>query len=185
MRKSVRISFISLIVLLASRQCGAQQPESPQLPEAWLGTWVGEMTNLGRSAPSAPIDAVLVIQRDQDGTYSFRTVYNNDEERGLRDYKLVPVAGSSNDFVLDEQNGITLRARLVGGMLIAPFAVGDQRLTSQYGLTAAGTLVHQVLFWSESDVLTTTGTGPAGENGAPVDSYRLSGIQRTTFTKQP
>lgn len=188
MRKSVLISFIAAFLLTISRQCGAQQPEAPtlpQLPKTWLGTWTGEMTNLGRSSPSAPISASLVIERTGDGAYAFRTVYNNDEERGLRDYKLVPVKGTSSDFVLDEQNGITLRARLVGGVLVAPFAVGDQRLVSQYRLTDAGVLVHEVLFWSGNDVVTSTGSGPTGENGNPVDSYQLGGIQRTTFTKQP
>ena len=150
--------------------------------EAWEGAWEGEMRNHSPNGASDPIPVTLRIARLDDGSIEWRTVYANASIRGLRDYRLIPDAADSTRFVVDEQNGIRLNARLLGGTLVSSFSVGGQFLVSRYTLTG-DRLEHEIVFWPTEDPLTTTGEGPAGEQGMPVDSYTPSGIQRTVLRR--
>lgn len=152
--------------------------------EAWFGEWEGEMVNLrGGSVASEPIPVEVRIRPLADGTIEWRTVYDRDLVRGLRDYRMVPDPDDPSSFTLDEQNGILLSVRLMEDVLIAPFEVGGQYLLSRYSLESDGSLRHEVILWSEDSASVTTGRGPAGEQGMPVSSFRGSSIQRTVLRR--
>jgi hypothetical protein len=173
------------LTLTATTTAGAQT-ESPRLPEVWLGTWSGEMLNLGSGAASDPISVLLLISAFDDGSYEWRTVYGDDLENGLRDYRLVPApASSSTDFLIDERNGILLQARLLGSSLVTPFRVGNRTFLSRYTLEAEDRLIHEIIFWSDDDPLETMGTGSTGEDGQPVSSMFPGGIQRSVLRRVP
>ncbi len=150
---------------------------------AWAGTWEGEMTNVTPAGASAPIPVALRIALLEDGSYEWRTVYNGDVVEGLRDYRLRPDATDSTRFVMDEQNGIRITSRLVGNALLAPFSVGGQFLLSRYTLVDDDHLEHEILFWPTEVSSITTGEGPAGEQGQPVASFEVAGIQRTRLRR--
>lgn len=141
------------------------------------------MVNLRGGEPSDPIPVVLRIAALPDGSVEWRTVYNDDEVRGLRDYRVLPDRADPSRFTLDEQNGILLDLRLLGDVLVGPFEVGGQHLVSRYSIESDGTLRHEVLVWSADSARVTTGTGPAGEGGMPVTSFEATSIQRTTLRR--
>ncbi len=140
------------------------------------------MSNLTTDGSGMPIPVRMTIKRLDNGAYVWRTVYNNDDVMGLRDYRLIPDPDRPGHYVTDEQNGILLRTQLIGNELHSAFSVDAQNLTSTYRIQA-DTLIHEVAFWSSDDVETTTGTGVAGEDGKPVLSYLVSGIQRSVMTR--
>jgi len=173
------------LALTATSTAGAQT-ESPRLPDAWPGTWSGEMVNLGSGAASDPISVSLRVSPLGDGSYEWRTVYGDDVENGLRDYRLVPApASSSTDFLIDEQNGILLQARLLGSSLVTPFRVENRTFLSRYTLEAEDRLIHEIIFWSDENPLETMGTGSTGEDGQPVSSMFPGGIQRSVLRRVP
>ncbi|GAB5519557.1 MAG: hypothetical protein RhofKO_18080 [Rhodothermales bacterium] len=181
MKNSIRYSVLLLYGVLAALPASAQPAP---LPDAWLGEWHGSMVNLTPSDTSAAIPVQLRLTRLPDGVYQFRTVYNDDEQLGLRDYRLIPDDRTAGRFILDEQNGIRLHAQLIAGELITSFQVGDQALVSRYAINQDDQLVHDILFWSTNEPLVTTGTGIAGEGGQPVHTFMPVGVQRTVFSKQ-
>lgn len=140
------------------------------------------MQNFRPDGESAQIPVSLTIEQRADGSYSLRTVFNRDETNGLRDYLLIP-GDAPGRFILDEQNGIWLKAVMIGGELVSAFTVASRALISRYRLSSDAELVHEVTFWDEEDVLESSGTGVSGENGEPVLSWGIEGTQRSTFRR--
>lgn len=176
----MRLAAFILLILAVPLAVTAQPAV---LPTAFEGEWEGSMVNLGADRSSDPLPVTMTIRLQDDGSYEWTTIYNRDVERGKRAYRLIPVEDSASDFLLDEQNGIVLRARLLGGDLVSTFQVADRTLMSRYHLVHADSLIHEVIFWSNSDKETTTGSGVGGENGQPVDSFHVDGIQRSVFVR--
>ena len=177
----MRPALLSFAIILLSSTHLTFAQQAP-LPDEWLGTWEGTMTNQRVGANGTPIPVRMHIERLDNSAYVWRTVYNNDEERGLRDYRMIPVAGEPGQFINDEQNGILLRTQHIGGELRSAFEVGTQSLTSVYRLDG-DTLTHEVTFWNSQEYETTTGTGIAGENGEPVYSYVIGGVQKSVMQR--
>lgn len=176
---SIRVGFLLLLLSFLMSSILRAQPTAT--PWQWIGQWKGEMTNHKPGGSSGAIPVSLTIAELPDGSLQFRTVYNEDAINGLRDYRLEPDSSGAHQYILDENNGIRLRAQFISGVLIEAFQVGDQQLTSRYQLDTDGRLVHEVTFWDVTDKMTTTGTGTSGENGTPVHSFIVSGIQRTVL----
>ncbi len=152
--------------------------------EQWFGDWQGEMVNLRGGTSSKPIPVSMRIQPLADGSIEWRTVYNNDLERGLKDYRVIPNPNDPTRFTLDEQNGILLKLRLIDGVLISPFEVGGHYLVSQYTLKDDGSLVHEILVWNAESASTTAATSTAGDDFPQVQAFEISSIQRTIFRRK-
>jgi len=170
------MSRLSLFILALAFVAPGSLAQNTGLPESWLGTWEGTMINHMVGSEGGTIPVRMEIALLETGAYVWRTVYNNDEEMGLRDYRMIPVTDEPGQFINDEQNGILLRTSLIGGELRSAFEVGPQNLISNYRLDG-DTLIQEVTFWTSDDVKTTTGSGLGGENGQPVHSYRIAGVQ--------
>ena len=180
-----RVPAVACLLMLAAVRPLPAQDAPAAIPDAWLGEWHGEMTNYGSRGASSQIPVSLRIAELSDGSYEWRTVYNQDLENGVRDYRLVPTPGTSTRFVMDEQNGILLEASLLGGALVTPFSVAGQTLVSRYTLRADGTLIHEIIYWPDEPGVVSRGSGVGGEAGAEVRSFEAAGIQRTVFDRMP
>ncbi|MFN9350730.1 MAG: hypothetical protein ACK53A_14070 [Gemmatimonadota bacterium] len=166
--------------LLLSRSLAAQS----RFPDAWAGRWAGTLVTTAppeRERNRVPL--TLEIRPDSaPGRWIWRTVFNADTVRGLRDYRLLVVDAAAGRYQTDEGNGIVLEDTWVAGALVSVFRVGPQVLESRYAMVG-DTLVHDITWWHPDPTTTTTGRGPNGEGGLPVQSHRVLGRQRATFVR--
>jgi hypothetical protein len=158
--------------------------QSAPFPESWVGTWRGTLTNYGGAdSIKLTVPVVLTIVRgNEPGAYRMRHVYNNDTTRGMKDYTLRTVDAAAGRYVTDENNGILIDETWTGGMLVGVFQVGDQVIESRSEIRG-DSLVQDLIFWRAAAARTTNGSGPNGERGAPVLSFRVAGRQRSAFVR--
>jgi len=158
--------------------------QSSTFPESWIGTWRGTLTNYGGGdSVRLTVPVVLTIARgNESGTYRMRHVYNNDTTRNAKDYLLRTVDKAAGRYVTDENNGILIDETWTGGMLVGVFQVGDQVIESRSEIRG-DSLVQDLIFWRATVSRTTQGSGPNGERGTPVQSFRVAGRQRSAFVR--
>lgn len=185
-----RLHLALIAIVLASAGC--QQPveatatEPPLTNHAlsvWFGEWQGEMVNLRGGKPANPIPVALRIRPLADGTIEWRTLYNNDLDRGLKDYRLIPDPSDSSKYTMDEQNGIMLPLRLLDDVMLGPFELGGLRFLSRYFIDPGHTLRHEVIVWNDETSTTSSIPVPAGTKSTPVISFEVSTVQRTIFRR--
>ncbi len=165
--------------ILLSNALAAQQ----SFPAEWAGRWEGTLTTL--SPPDSVrnrIPVSLTISRASDSTWTWRTVFNADTVRGLRDYRLIVRDATSGKYALDERNGVILEETLIDRTLISVFQVGTQVLESRYAITG-DTLTHDIVFWNATPTTTSRGSGANSEGGVGITSNRVLGRQRAVFTR--
>jgi len=186
MRASRRFAVHLPFLLAASLALGVriEAQATPPFPDGWLGRWSGTLVTY------APPDSVrnripitLEIAREASGrTFTWRTVFNADTVRGVRNYRLLVRDPARGHYATDEGNGLVLEETYLAGSLMSVFEVGGRVLESRYTLRA-DTLTHDITWWSASPVSTARGEGANSEGGAAVRSYRVEGRQRATMTR--
>lgn len=175
-----------LAALLAFVGASAPSQAQTHFPDAWAGRWEGTLTT------TVPPDSVrnripltlLIAREGSGGAWTWRTVFNADTVRGVRPYRLLVQNPARGLYATDERNGIVLDERLVDGMLVSVFQVGNQVLESRYALQG-DSLVHDIVWWSATPSSRSRGSGANAEQGAEVLSFRVEGRQRAVFTRVP
>jgi hypothetical protein len=180
------LAAVALTVISARTASAQQPPPSPAFPDAWLGVWRGTLTIYGAAdSVKTRVPATLTIATtDQPGVYRWRTVYANDTTKGMKDYRLRVIDAAAGRYALDEGNGILIDEVLTGGMLVSVFQVGDQWIENRVS-AHSDSLVQDLIYWTNTPVRTTGGTGPNGERGAPVMAFRVGGRQRLVARREP
>lgn len=177
-------AHLGMLALLAP-SAQAQGERSASFPGKWLGHWEGTLVTI--SPPDSVrnnIPITLDIARTADSKrYMWRTVFNRDTVRGLRDYALVVVDPARGYYATDEGNGLTLAETLIGDVLESVFQVGGRVLRSSYQLRG-DTLRHQLSWWDAAAIDTMRGSGATGEGGAEVRTFRVAGVQRAVFVRK-
>jgi hypothetical protein len=127
---------------------------------------------------------LLIAREDTGSAWTWRTVFNADTVRGVRAYRLLVRDPARGAYATDEGNGIVLEDRLVDGMLVSVFQVGDQVLESRHSMQG-DSLVHDIVWWSATPSSRSRGAGANAEQGAEVRSFRVGGRQRAVLTRVP
>jgi hypothetical protein len=139
----------------------------------WAGTWRGELVNF----PARPGAARVEVERELGpvptvaGACSvFKTTYREGGVvKGIKDYRLC-LGTDPDSLYVDEGDGVRLAARLIGGVLVSPFRVGNLLLVAQMRLVG-DTLEEEIL---------TVADQPAVPG---VQSLTARNIQRLTFVR--
>jgi hypothetical protein len=139
----------------------------------WTGAWEGELQNF----PIRPGAPVIKIRREV-GTWpkkegectNFRTTYTEAVvEKGRKDYKLCRGAGP-DEFIVDEGNGVELKAIMLDDSLVSTFKYGSIILT----------VITRVRGKEMSEQIYTAADLPATE---AVVTLKTRGLQRLTFRR--
>lgn len=185
MSTSRRVFSLALLTSLALPTAGLAA-QAPRFPADWLGDWTGTLTTV--SAPDSVrsrIPITLRIAREDTGrALTWRTVFNADTVRGLRDYRLVVRDSARGWYATDERNGLLLDETLIAGSLVSVFQVGPRVLESRYTLRG-DTLTHDITWWSATPAAVQRGTGANAEQGAEVRTFRVDGRQQAVMTRTP
>lgn len=157
-----------------------QEPEQPTaeaarpveiLPKSWIGLWEGEVTVESPGGGGGAFSMSLNIQplaSDQNaaGRLTWTIIYDGPQGRSERPYELVPVDLQAGRLMIDEKNGITIDACLIGNSLHSHFTVAGQTIWSRYELQGSDSepSIRFELLSAQSDTVTKSG----GQNGIPV-----------------
>jgi hypothetical protein len=94
------------------------------LAQNWEGQWQGTLQNFPTRPNSKPVDVNLEIgalPKTANSCTTWRTTYSESGQvRQVKDYRLCR-GNSSEDWFLDEGNGIKLAAQWIGDVLVCPF----------------------------------------------------------------
>lgn len=156
------------------------QARAPGFPSSWIGRWKGEMTVLGGDdgarAPGFSMELVIAPTEKPD-RYQWTIIYDGLAGRQQRNYTLVVQDAARGEFLIDENNGIVLPARELGGVLHSSFVVAGNRIHSREQLRDPGTSSAQI----EVELLTIAEQGPrtSGGDGVPeVKAWSPRSVQR-------
>ena len=134
-------------------------------PDAWVGRWAGDLHLFDAGGVRRSLTMELEGTRNADpARFGWTIVYHGSEGRQERRYHLLVRDAARGEFAIDENNGIVLDARMLGGTLYSWFDVGGTRLLARERLVGAGTpqaaIDYEIVTASEAAV-ERTGAGGA------------------------
>lgn len=156
-------------------------------PEAWLGTYKGDLHIMGTNKVVQRIPMQLSLtDLDSAGCVDWDLRYRiSSDNEDIRRYILLPEAPEKGHYLLDERNSIQLKIQFYYDELVSIFEVADAQLTVRYQKINN----RQILFTVHSSNLTRVlesgnDTTAAGEYISPARSYQVVGVQRAILTKE-
>jgi hypothetical protein len=145
--------LIILFSLLLSTAVFAQSDAT--FPASWTGKWAGRLEIFSPKGKQQEIPMELHIEPIDSAHYSWKIIYGEDKEEGLRSYILKTVDPETGRYVIDEQNTILLDAILISGKLYSRFEVMGNLLLSTTQLI--NDELHYEIISGKLDPLTTSG----------------------------
>ena len=105
------------------------KPSAERFPETWCGLWSGKLM-IYTPHQIDTIDMLLhIAQQDQDH-FQWKIIYGRDTIAGARKYVLI--RSTTNEYVIDEGNGIRLTTTYFPGTLWSRFSVMNALLDCKY-----------------------------------------------------
>ena len=183
----MRHTVTSLLVLLvlgacsnASLAAGSETatPHAP-FPEAWIGSWQGEVTMHGPEGERMRFDMLREIAATEDSDrYTWTTTYSGDSGTQVREYTLLVRDRASGAYAIDEHNGIVLDARFLDDTLFSCFEVQSTRLFVRERLVQ-----HDGAPALSFEIATSQGEGVTTGAEIPVVNYPTTGFQRAILRR--
>lgn len=100
-----------------------------QISEKWEGHYAGDLT-IKTQSKTSNYHMEIIFQQLNDSTYNWTIVYGEDSLRQERKYLLRRMA--TNQYVVDEQNGIVLSMNLIENSFISVFEVQGNLIHASY-----------------------------------------------------
>jgi hypothetical protein len=120
---------ITLFLLVTCFSAKAQN-DSLQFPQDFYGIYKGDLKITNPKGEQTIAMEFHLNKTDSIGKHQYMLVYIFDGKRQERNYTLIKKEDSKNDYILDENNGITLDAKLVNNNLYFIFEVQGSLLTT-------------------------------------------------------
>ncbi len=101
----------------------------------------------------------LASDQNAAGRLTWTIIYDGPQGRSERPYELVPVDLQAGQFMIDEKNGITIDACLIGNSLHSHFTVAGQTIWSRYELQGSDSepSIRFELLSAQNDAVTKSG----------------------------
>ncbi len=192
--------FATLLVPVSTSPANQVAPQAPRLaqpptpaevptpnpatfPASWIGHWKGDASS-GNGVQSQQFTMELIIApTDKPDRFGWTIVYSGAAGRQERAYTLIVKEAAKGLYSIDENNGIVLDARLMGGTLFSHFLIQGSRLTTRDRLEAAGTADEHISI----EIVTTIedqSSPTGGKDGVPeVQSWSPASIQIATLRR--
>lgn len=140
-------------------------------PDRCLGTWEGTLYIFSQGAlPDSVPTEMSVALIIEDSTWEWKTSYLMPDSTVVKDYTLRLTDADQQHYVVDEGNGIVLKAYLLGDQLLSKFAVQGSWLTSCYQ-RAGDTLVFEIT------------SGQRLDETEGVTNYEVISLQRAVLRR--
>lgn len=169
------IFILSLLLTLSSHS----QNDSLQFPQDFYGIYKGDL-KITNSKGVQTIDMEFHLNKtDSIGKYQYTLVYIMNDNRQERLYNLIEKDAAKGDYIVDENNGIFLDAKVVDNTLYSLFEVQGNLLTT----TERFYEDHMIFEITFADMAKKQTSGTEGENATEVLSYPVSVVQKAYLKK--
>lgn len=172
--------ILVILVLLAISFSINAQNDSLQFPKDFYGIYKGDLHIVNANGKQTIGMEFHLNKTDSIGKHQYTLVYVFNGKRQERKYYLKEKDVSKGEYIVDENNGILLDAKLVDNTLYFMFEVQNNLITTTerfYG----DTMDFEITF---TDTKKKTVTGTEGEDAVSVTSYPIGGIQKAHLVKQ-
>lgn len=168
--------ILFILILLLSFSAKAQDKI---FPEDYVGIYIGDLEITNAKGKQSIGMEFHLTKTDSIGIYNYKIVYIFDGKRNDRNYTLKTIDALKGDYVIDENNGIVLGAKLVDNVLHNVFEVaGNLLMTTEAFFDDYMTF--EIVF-SGKELKTVT---KATEDGTEVISYPVTVTQKAKLIKQ-
>jgi len=156
------------------------QTDSITFPQDFFGIYKGnlQITN-ARGKQTIQMEFHL-NQTDSIGKYQYMLVYIMDGNRQERKYNLLEKDASKGEYIVDENNGILLDAKLIDNTIFSMFEVQGSILTTTERFYK-DSMDFEITVANKSQQ---TKSGTEGEDATEVISYPISVLQKAHLIKQ-
>lgn len=144
--------------------------DNDPLPEAFLGTWQGELKIYQNGVVANSIPMEMTIERIDSLTMLWKTTYTGEGTTTVKDYLLRTWDAQRGQYEIDEKNGINLQASVSGSTLSSIYAVMGRLITVSHSLRN-GDLHFQIDVTMEKSSIMTGDTILGGDTIPPVTIY--------------
>ena len=171
----------TLVFLLccALQWVGAQE-DVLQFPNDFFGVYKGDLKITNSKGIQTVGMEFHLNATDSIGKYEYTIVYIMDGNRQERLYHLIEKDSKRGEYVVDENNGIFLDAKVVDNTLYSMFEVQGNMLTTTERFFK-DRMIFEITFSNSSEKNTSSTTG---ENVIDVQSYPVSVVQKATLIRQ-
>ena len=187
--KFIKYFLLVLVITNCSAQKQVNTPEKQEIekpsnhqsfPDNILGSYKGDLVIKNANGEQTIGMEFHIKATDSIGKYDYQIVYIMDGNRQERNYSLIAKDASKGEFIIDENNGILLSAKVYDNRLYSVFEVqGNLLFTIEEFYDDY--MIFQIIF-SKANEKTESG---GKQNQVPsVFSYPVSVSQRAKLIKQ-
>ncbi|GAB5563678.1 MAG: hypothetical protein Wins2KO_07410 [Winogradskyella sp.] len=171
--KYILVCFLCLASLLNA------QNDSLQFPQDFFGIYKGKLTIVNANGTQELDMEFHLQQTDSIGKYQYTLVYIMNGNRQERLYNLIEKDAEKGDYIVDENNGIFLDAKLIDNTLYSMFEVQGNILTT----TERFYKDHMDFEITFSSKKAKNESGTEGEDGVEVISYPITVVQKARLQR--
>ena len=172
--------FIVWLLLFGLCFSAFSQNDTLKFPQDFYGTYKGDLHIINANGKQTIGMEFIMKAGDSIGKHQYTLVYIFNSERQERKYTLIEKDVAKGTYVVDENNGILLDAKLVDNTLYFMFEVQNNIITTTESFYKDA-MDFEITF---SDTKQKVSSGTEGENAIQVTSYPIGGIQKAHLIKQ-
>ncbi|WP_223032634.1 hypothetical protein [Hanstruepera marina] len=171
-----------ILIILLTLGCLSlsAQTELLQFPEDFYGIYKGDLLITNARGKQAIQMEFHLNPTDSIGKYQYMLVYIMDGNRQERHYNLLEKDVVKGEYIVDENNGIVIDAKLIDNTLFSMFEVQGNILTTTERFYK-DSMDFEITFANKAGQ---TKSGTEGEDATEVISYPISVLQKAHLIKQ-
>lgn len=151
----------------------AWNASSRSFPQRCEGNWKGTMHIWSKGQIRDSVDVVFTVAQsaEESGRWIWKTEYLSEKMPMVKNYTLIEKAESSNEYLLDEGDGVVVTNYVFGNKMYSNFKVGKNWLTASYEL------IDELLIFEVSSGVVSK------EKTTGVTNYTIDFLQRVELLK--
>lgn len=170
--------LLLLFIFPSSYSVLGQSSEVKQFPQEYFGKYKGLLEiNTVMGMQKVPME-LWIQPTDSIGKYDYVIIYGEGDKRQQRDYNLVAKDEKTGTYLIDENNGILLEAKVFENRLYSLYEVSGNLLTT-FITFEEGQLLFEITVASTEKALETK----ESEEGIEVVSYPVFTRQKALLYK--
>lgn len=173
-------TLFTCLFFLTSLLSSYAQDIAPKFPEAYFGIYKGDLEIINSRGKQTIGMEFHLNKTDSISKYVYTLVYIVDGNRQERLYNLITKDKENGEYIVDENNGILLDAKLVDNTLYSMFEVQGSILTTKESFYEDYMTFEIIFARTEKN----TSKEDSSENSIEVHSYPVSVVQKAVLKKQ-
>ena len=171
-----------LLIILITFGCFSlsAQTDSLQFPQDFYGIYKGDLHITNSNGKQTIKMEFHLNSTDSIGKYQYMLVYVMNGNRQERKYNLLEKNVDKGEYIVDENNGILLDAKLIDNTIFSMFEVQGNILTTTERFYE-DSMDFEITFASKTNQ---NKSGSIGEDATEVISYPISVLQKAHLIKE-